>query len=69
MCYLDIHMPMLSRFEAPRFLRRTSVHVVMMMPLPNLENVRQAAKMGVGSFLVKTFHTSQGAGLFAQIKA
>ncbi|HEX5312768.1 response regulator transcription factor [Aquabacterium sp.] len=55
--YLDIHMPMLSGFEALPQIRQAcpSVHVVMISASSTLENVRQAAKMGVSGFLVKPF--------------
>ncbi|HET8869083.1 MAG TPA: response regulator [Aquabacterium sp.] len=55
--YLDINMPMVSGFEALPQIRQASpsVHVVMISASSTLENVRQAAKLGVGGFLVKPF--------------
>lgn len=66
--YLDINMPMLSGFEALPQIKQAcpEVHVVMISASSTLENVRQAAKLGVGGVLGQTLYSSQGLGCAAQ---
>ncbi|MDE2594199.1 MAG: response regulator [Burkholderiales bacterium] len=68
--YLDINMPMLSGFEALPQIRQAcpNAHVVMISASSTLENVRQAAKLGVGGFLVKPFTPAKVLGSLPKTK-
>lgn len=68
--YLDINMPALSGFEALPQIRQAcpNVHVVMISASSTLENVRQAAKFGVGGFLVKPFTPAKVLGSLPKAK-
>lgn len=68
--YLDINMPMLSGFEALPQVKQAcpDVHVVMISASSTLENVRQAAKFGVGGFLVKPFTPAKVLGVLPKNK-
>jgi len=69
--YLDINMPMMSGFEALPQIKQShpNMHVVMISASSTLENVRQAAKFGVGGFLVKPFTPAKVLGSLPKPKA